>query len=410
MALGIIRLSDRPAAGKRLQYERREIAFADIQKSFIDPLTLLKNTYLWGQPGLDGLNILHNLHRVGEALGLDVSIDPVGEWSRRTFLQGATQVTEANANELHWQLLGSAPTVISTSAGVALQVVPAKSGDLPGVAFMPFAKGAASKALRLTDQVTLKMKAGFDIEGGAALIVRPSKGIDLLIDLAGAQSSSNTEISATLEYAAGAGAKTVVLGVSGGSRFEFDALDLSLGARISGSARSIYGELALQQAAIVIVGGKNADGFVAKLLPDEIRAEASLTLGLDSTAGLYFTGSGGLEIQLPVHIEIGPLEITGALIAIKPSANGIPVDVAATIKGNLGPLTAVVENIGMRANFSFPSSGGNLGPLDLEVGFRPPNGVGLAIDAGVVIGGVPLHRHRQRPVPPARSNLWWPTG
>jgi hypothetical protein len=48
----------------------------------------------------------------------------------------------------------------------------------------------------------------------------------------------------------------------------------------------------------------------------------------------------------------------------------------------------VVENIGLRATFTFPpDSRGNLGPADLAVGFKPPNGVGLSIDAGVVKGG-----------------------
>ena len=36
---------------------------------------------------------------------------------------------------------------------------------------------------------------------------------------------------------------------------------------------------------------------------------------------------------------------------------------------------------------TFPPTGGNLGPVDLALGFKPPSGVGLAIDAGVVVGG-----------------------
>ena len=36
---------------------------------------------------------------------------------------------------------------------------------------------------------------------------------------------------------------------------------------------------------------------------------------------------------------------------------------------------------------SFPPGGGNLGPVDLGFAFKPPNGVGISIDAGVVSGG-----------------------
>jgi len=387
LTLGVIRLIDRPAAGQRPPYLRREIAFADIQKSLSDPLILFKNTYRWGQADLDGLRILHNLFRLGESIGIDVSIQPVGEPARTMFLQGANPVTEANTQSLRWQLVGGSMGPVDASAGIALQVLPAKGGDLPGLGLMPFANGTASSRMELSEEIALEVKAGFDVEGGVALVVRPAKNVELLTDLDSVVSSSNTEIAAAVEYHAADGGKTVVIGVKGGSRFEFGALGVSLGARMRGSARSVYGELALREAALVIKGGEDADGFLAKLLPDEIRADASLTVGLDSNAGLYFTGSGGLEIQLPLHIELGPLEILGATIAVKPSAQGIPVELGGTIKGNLGPLTAVVENVGMRATFSFPNGGGNLGPLDLALGFKPPNGVGLTIDAGVVKGG-----------------------
>jgi hypothetical protein len=44
-----------------------------------------------------------------------------------------------------------------------------------------------------------------------------------------------------------------------------------------------------------------------------------------------------------------------------------------------------VDRLGMASQLAFQR--GNLGPLDLGVGFKPPNGLGLAIDAGVVAGG-----------------------
>lgn len=43
--------------------------------------------------------------------------------------------------------------------------------------------------------------------------------------------------------------------------------------------------------------------------------------------------------------------------------------------------------MGLRFNLDVPQSGGNFGPLDVSFAFKPPNGVGLAIDTGVVKGG-----------------------
>ena len=41
----------------------------------------------------------------------------------------------------------------------------------------------------------------------------------------------------------------------------------------------------------------------------------------------------------------------------------------------------------MKGLLSFPDHGGNLGPADFAISFKPPNGLGIAIDAGVVAGG-----------------------
>ena len=85
---------------------------------------------------------------------------------------------------------------------------------------------------------------------------------------------------------------------------------------------------------------------------------------------------------------MGLIEIVSSTIAIKTNSGAIPIEVGATIKGELGPLTAIVENMGLRARFTFPSDfSGNLGPVDLNLGFKPPSGIGLSIDAGVVKGG-----------------------
>ena len=51
-------------------------------------------------------------------------------------------------------------------------------------------------------------------------------------------------------------------------------------------------------------------------------------------------------------------------------------------------LTAVVENVGVTATFRFPPGNtGNLGPANLRLAFKPPSGVGLALNAGVLKGG-----------------------
>ncbi|MCP5047478.1 MAG: hypothetical protein GY940_09925, partial [bacterium] len=57
---------------------------------------------------------------------------------------------------------------------------------------------------------------------------------------------------------------------------------------------------------------------------------------------------------------------------------------AGTLLANLGPLKITVENIGIR----FPDQrNSNLETIIPKLGFKPPDGVGLSIDAGAVKGG-----------------------
>jgi hypothetical protein len=117
-----------------------------------------------------------------------------------------------------------------------------------------------------------------------------------------------------------------------------------------------------------------------------------MQMGVSSSRGFYFSGSSALEVRLPVHIELGPVGIEALTIGAKLEDGKIPVSVGADIKAALGPLVAVVENMGVTATFSFPpNNSGNLGPLQFDLGFKPPNGVGLSIDTGVIKGGGFLH-------------------
>ena len=112
-----------------------------------------------------------------------------------------------------------------------------------------------------------------------------------------------------------------------------------------------------------------------------------LTLLYSLSKGLQIQGSGGAEIRLPVHVQVGPLELHAITLAIQFAEDRIPIDVGASIRGNLGPLTLDVDRVGVKTTISFPEVDGNLGPVDVGIGFRPPVGIGLSIDGGGFKGG-----------------------
>jgi len=116
-------------------------------------------------------------------------------------------------------------------------------------------------------------------------------------------------------------------------------------------------------------------------------ADVSVSATWSPTAGIRFTGSSALEIAIPAHATIGPATLETVYLKAGLEGSAVPVEISASLRGTLGPLTASVDRIGVTLQFTFPDNGGNLGPLQLDTGFKPPNGIGLAIDGGGFAGG-----------------------
>ena len=126
---------------------------------------------------------------------------------------------------------------------------------------------------------------------------------------------------------------------------------------------------------------RKGDGFLGKILPGTyIEADFSVVVGVSTERGFYFSGSSALEVRLPAHIELGPISIEALTLTAGLQDGKIPLSVGADIRAVLGPIEAVVQNMGVTATLSFPpGNAGNLGPAQLDIGFKPPSGVGLRV-------------------------------
>ncbi len=92
-------------------------------------------------------------------------------------------------------------------------------------------------------------------------------------------------------------------------------------------------------------------------------------------------------MAIPTHLSLGPVEIPQMYLIGGFEDGGIPIEFSVDLSAALGPLQASVSRMGATADISFPEGGGNAGVAQIDVGFKPPTGVGLSIDAGVVKGG-----------------------
>lgn len=129
------------------------------------------------------------------------------------------------------------------------------------------------------------------------------------------------------------------------------------------------------------------DNFLKELLPDNLYQEFDIRLAIDNKNGFHFSGSGGLDLNIPTHQKIGPIDLSEINLGIQPSDKGIAIKAAANIGATLGPLKINVKDLGLQARTNFPSdASGNLGLIDLGIGIKPPTGIGIAIDASAIKG------------------------
>jgi hypothetical protein len=139
----------------------------------------------------------------------------------------------------------------------------------------------------------------------------------------------------------------------------------------------------------ILITLSDGDSFISKITAGiNIDAEFNLRFGYSTESGVFIEGSGTIEIMLPAHIALGPIDISGITISVGLGKDAIPLTVFADFKASLGPLEVVVENIGVTLLTKFLNDNtGNFGRIQVDPKFKPPNGLGLSINAGAVIGG-----------------------
>jgi hypothetical protein len=346
------------------EFVRRELRLDRIGQLLESPEQLINELYGWGDATFKGDLLVRRMGELLKALGVTVTYRTIpGPTPRLGFEVCIVTITSTT---------GPAPRGLE--AIVAMNI-----GN--GITFeLPLTPGWV---LGLAAQAALSASAGIRLLPPANLSVIPPSG--------SAQGQLKAGI-ATIPVPPAT--RLVLLGVAGGTGLTAEriALNLVTGFRWDSTTNQASGDFGFEGE---IRGGKlrismsGADGFLGQILSG-VNVEADFTLGFGWTTsqGVYFTGSSALEIQLPAHISLGPVELDALTLRIGIDGRRFPIGLATNIKAALGPLQAVVEQIGAAVELSFPASGrGLIGPVDLNFAFQPPRGAGLSIDVGVVRGG-----------------------
>jgi hypothetical protein len=234
---------------------------------------------------------------------------------------------------------------------------------------------------------TASSSARFD--SGIELLLHPQNG--LRIEAPSASATIKAALGLKAEKADGS--PMILIGQAGKSRLELQRFSSRLPIQLSASTGApspsvqLGAEVELKQGKLVI-DASQADGFIGTILGG-VKIESEFDLGAlyDTQKGLRFTGSATIEIAIPVHISLGPISIPNIYLIGGFKDGAVPIEFSVDMGAQLGPLAATVSRLGAQATLTFPEGGGNAGPVQIDVGFKPPTGIGLSVDAGIVKGG-----------------------
>jgi hypothetical protein len=391
-ALGVIRATyvEAPTPDHH-DHVRRELVWADFPGLLTDPVQLLENAFGWRTEHLAHDVLLRAAVNLALTSGLQASLEELDE-DIIVLLENQEpppgQPKRLCANLTLFQKMSDSGEL---AAGLKVLGLRKDGAELPGFALLPYLTGQLSEDFPVDARTSITVESTLDLAGGVGIILRPSTGLRLMNGLADPATSAVTEgsVLARIVNTDRSGEPTIVIGSEDGSRFEYQALSANVGLTLtSGLEADLFAELQLEGGKLLVKPGQ-ADSFLKAILPDDgITAEIAITAGMSQRRGFYLRGSGGLEVEIPVHRTLGPIELRSATIGLRPSARTIPLSASATFTCRLGPITVVAEDMGITATFSFPEDNrGLLGPVDIGVGFKTPDALGIAVDAGPISGG-----------------------
>jgi hypothetical protein len=378
-----------------------DVRFEKFSTLLSEPNKIPAEVFGWGTEDFRSMVVLYYLRALVWEFGLPADIETPTDVGQ----------SENPTDEL------TVPVLVATAgdsfATTGIRVVPMPgNGGLPGLAIVPYGEVSSSKEFGLGGGWTFNVAASGKLDDWG-MIVRPEQKPELgYID--GEEKDVPLELQgeAGISYSGSTGDRPekTLLGNPEGSRLS--VRQVSLKAKVEYDGDEIVFTVALPATGTIGVHPDDFDGFLSKVMPqDGIFYNFDAVVGWSSDQGLFFERGGSLEVAIPQNASIGPVSLKEIYLEATPPAGGtgsdgsssgqggngggtqtaegtITIAGAASAEVTLGPVTATVKRMGVEADVSFPEDkDGNMGPVDMEIGFKPPSGAGVSIDAGPVSGG-----------------------
>ena len=373
----------------QVDHVRRIVRWDRLPTLFGNVKALLADVHGWGTPGFDATPLIIALGAVLSGLTASTAVRALprrAEWA----LTGH-DVPEADIAPAT-QLLLSITRGLTTdlNAGVSLIAMrpSVAGGSDAGFALAPFLQGTTDKTFPVSGTLNVVLDAALDLNTGLAIIVRAGSAPKILNNLGGGGSVASAldgHLTFSLAYTPVGGGAKPILTLTDGIGIEAKSMSIGGGADISGGVLNPIALVSIKGGRFYI-DGSQMDSFLASLIPISLSVDFDFGVGWSASNGFFFQGNASTALTIPLHVSAGPFELDTMHIELGiGGGNTLPLEVSLTGSGAIGPFKVSVDRIGLALTIAFKR--GNLGPLDFSLGFKPPNGLGMALDAGLISGG-----------------------
>lgn len=388
LMLNVIQLEHQAAGPGRASFVRVRLEWSQIPRILSRPQDLPAVVYGWGTPDLNAQRLVDHLAELFFAIGLPVSVE-APDSAMASIYAGITDQPAVNvAGSLIVPFWFGNVAGQPLLAAVALRELPAVGSALPGLVLEPQLPSELPVDFPLSDTTSLRLVAGTNVGGLFGILIRPD---DVSIKYPFAPGTPPPQAGVGVSFDSHPPTPAVLLGTPDATRLEMK------GASFGMTATAVNGEFDVALSAQpnllnLVLAAQDLDGFLGSVLGNADRT-IPIVLGLQWShrTGFDFTGGAGLEVSTHPHFSIGPIRVDRLDLAIRATLDSdeppdLQVRVGAELAGTLGPVTFSVDGLGVQVSFIF-GGGGNAGPFDVDFGFAPPKGLGIAVDAGPIVGG-----------------------
>jgi len=398
---GIIRYEPtNPEGTARQPYTRTMVDWPQIAEIARNPLHAFKKIYGWGDettPFKDQ-QLLSALQKVLKAVGVVAKLGAPPTHTTKNIPPTADYEVDEERAALFVQFLYNLSPYDNAIYEIGVEIYPLvkKPATFPsGLLFKPLLRGGIHKNIPITNEFSIAWAAGADLGAISGLTLFPD-AIDWVM--------GNLIAGSAIEFTYTPSSTICLIGNSKTSRVELSGLSIKLS--MEGTLSD--GEVKIQISTSSISGKPTqfvlnlgeSDGF----MQDALKSTSAISVPFDlhliwsSSGGLKFNGSTNIETTIPILKEIGPVTVTSITVGLRSASNGVSIDTGLGIKGKFGPLTFVVDRIGVSSSLTFftreqlanlPAGAKKplFGNVDLDLSFLPPNALGISIDAGGFTGG-----------------------